>query len=68
MAETEILSPEKRYLANPIAGCPMANKWIRARGKRHIDYTVVAYINTTELKLYDVCITSSSAVKIVIKK
>ncbi|MDD6986442.1 MAG: quinolinate synthase NadA [Butyricicoccus porcorum] len=75
MAETvKILSPEKTvYLANPIAGCPMAEQmdrdlismWKRANP----DYTVVAYINTTaELKtICDVCVTSSSAVKIVKK-
>ena len=75
MAETvKILSPEKTvYLANPIAGCPMAEQmdrdlifmWKRANPY----YTVVAYINTTaELKtICDVCVTSSSAVKIVKK-
>ena len=75
MAETvKILSPEKTvYLANPIAGCPMAEQmdrdlismWKRANP----DYTVVAHINTTaELKtICDVCVTSSSAVKIVKK-
>lgn len=73
MAETvKILSPEKTvYLVNPIAGCPMAEQMdkelIEAVKSQYPDYTVVAYINTTaELKtVCDVCVTSSSAVKIV---
>lgn len=73
MAETiKILSPEKTvYLANPIAGCPMAEQMdrelISAVKKQFPDYTVVAYINTTaDLKtVCDVCVTSSSAVRIV---
>lgn len=73
MAETvKILSPEKNvYLANPIAGCPMAEQMdvdlISSLKEMYPDYTVVAYINTTaELKtICDVCVTSSSAVKIV---
>lgn len=73
MAETvKILSPEKTVLlANPIAGCPMAEQMdvelISAVKERNPDYTVVAYINTTaSLKtVCDVCVTSSSAVKIV---
>lgn len=73
MAETvKILSPEKTvYLANPIAGCPMAEQMdkelIEAVKQKNPEYTVVAYINTTaELKtICDVCVTSSSAVKIV---
>lgn len=75
MAETvKILSPEKTvYLANPIAGCPMAEQMdkdlISQVKKQFLDYTVVAYINTTsDLKtVCDVCVTSSSAVKIVKK-
>lgn len=75
MAETvKILSPQKNvYLANPIAGCPMAEQMdkelIENVKQRYPDYTVVAYINTTaELKtICDVCVTSSSAVKIVNK-
>jgi quinolinate synthase len=75
MAETvKILSPQKTvYLANPIAGCPMAeqmDKELIAKVKeQYPDYTVVAYINTTsDLKtVCDVCVTSSSAVKIVKK-
>ena len=73
MAETvKILSPDKTVLlANPIAGCPMAEQMdrevISLVKQQYPDYTVVAYINTTaELKtICDVCVTSSSAVKIV---
>ncbi len=72
MAETvKMLSPEKRvYLANPAAGCPMAEQMdkdeIEQVKKMYPDYAVVAYINTTaRLKtVADVCVTSSSAVKI----
>ena len=72
MAETaKMLSPGKRvYLANSDAGCPMAEQFdkdlILATKKLYPDYAVVAYINTTaELKtVADVCVTSSSAVKI----
>lgn len=72
MAETaKMLSPQKRvYLANPTAGCPMAEQMGREEieqvKKLYPDYAVVAYINTTsELKtIADVCVTSSSAVKI----
>ena len=75
MAETvKLLSPEKTvYLSNPIAGCPMAEQMdkdmISLVKEQYPDYTVVAYINTTtELKtICDVCVTSSSAVKIVKK-
>lgn len=73
MAETvKILSPEKNViLSNSDAGCPMAEQMdvalieeLKASNK---EYAVVAYINTTaELKtICDVCVTSSSAVKIV---
>ena len=73
MAETvKILSPGKKVLlSNPIAGCPMAEQMdvelINSVKKDYPDYTVVAYINTTtSLKtVCDVCVTSSSAVKIV---
>ncbi|MBR3031523.1 MAG: quinolinate synthase NadA [Clostridiales bacterium] len=73
MAETvKMLSPEKQvYLANPIAGCPMAEQiepeMLAALKAENPDHTVVAYINTTaELKtLCDVAVTSSSAVKII---
>ncbi len=75
MAETvKLLSPEKTVLlANPTAGCPMAEQMdkemIAAVKAQYPDYTVVAYINTTTaLKtICDVCVTSSSAVKIVKK-
>lgn len=73
MAETvKILSPEKRViLANASAGCPMAEQMdfdlLEQLKSEMPDYTVAAYINTTaELKqLCDVCVTSSSAVKII---
>jgi len=73
MAETcKILSPEKRvYLPRPEAGCPMAEQidtdMLRHMKEKFPDYKTVAYINTTaELKtLCDVCVTSSSAVKII---
>ena len=72
MAETcKILSPEKKvWLANPVAGCPMAEQLdlegLRKLKEEHPDHAVVAYINTTsELKTEcDVCVTSSSAVEI----
>ena len=72
MAETaKILSPEKHvFLSNPIAGCPMAeqmDKEMILQVKEQLpDYTVMAYVNTTAaLKtIADVCVTSSSAVKI----
>lgn len=72
MAETvKILSPDKKViLANPIAGCPMAEMMdkedIAQVKEQYPDYTVVAYINTTsELKtICDVCVTSSSALEI----
>lgn len=73
MAETvKILSPDKKViLANPLAGCAMADQLDVGRlaelKKQYPDHTVVAYINTTsELKtLCDVCVTSSSAPKII---
>ena len=72
MAETvKMLSPQKKViLANPDAGCPMAEQFdkevIEEVKKIYPDYAVVAYVNTTaELKtVADVCVTSSSAVKI----
>ncbi len=75
MAETvKILNPGKTvYLANGGAGCPMAEQMdrelIEALRPSYPGYTVVAYINTTAaLKtICDVCVTSSSAVKIVKK-
>ncbi|MBQ1432372.1 MAG: quinolinate synthase NadA [Ruminococcus sp.] len=73
MAETaKMLSPDKRvYLANPDAGCPMAEQMdpemIEAIKAKEPDRKVVCYINTTAaLKtVCDVCVTSSSALKIV---
>lgn len=73
MAETvKLLSPEKTvYLPEPDAGCPMADQidydLLATLREKNPDYTVVAYVNTTtEVKtLSDVCVTSSSAVKIV---
>lgn len=73
MAETvKILCPEKTVLLpEPDAGCPMAEQLdteMLARLKAEYPYhAVVAYINTTaELKTQcDVCVTSSSAVKII---
>lgn len=72
MAETvKMLSPQKKvFLVNPAAGCPMAEQMdrevIAEVKKMYPDYAVVAYINTTAaLKtIADVCVTSSSAVKI----
>ena len=73
MAETvKILSPHKRViLANAEAGCPIAEQisvdLLSQLKEKYPDHTVVSYINTTaDLKtLSDVCVTSSSAVKIV---
>lgn len=72
MAETvKTLSPQKTvFLANASAGCPMADQMdmdlLKQMKEMMPEYTVAAYINTTaELKtLCDVCVTSSSAVKI----
>ena len=72
MAEmVKMLNPEKRVmLSNPIAGCPMAEQMdkelIEQVKAQYPGYAVVAYVNTTaELKtVADVCVTSSSAVKI----
>ena len=73
MAETaKLLNPTKRvFLPNINAGCPMAefctpDELIGFKA-RNPDQIVVAYVNTTaELKKYcDVCVTSSSALKIV---
>lgn len=73
MAETvKILSPEKRvFLSQSDAGCPMAEQftkeYISNFREEHPDFKIVAYVNTTaELKtVCDVCVTSSSALKIV---
>lgn len=72
MAETcKVLSPDKRvWLVNPAAGCPMAEQLdlagLEALKRQYPGYAVAAYVNTTaELKTgCDVCVTSSSAVKI----
>ena len=73
MAETcKILSPDKTViLSAPSAGCDMADQMDKATVAKVKegcpDCTVVAYVNTTaDLKtVCDVCVTSSSAVKIV---
>lgn len=75
MAETvKILCPEKRVLLpEPDAGCPMAEQidaqMLSQLKEKFPGHAVVAYINTTaELKtLCDVCVTSSSAAKIIKK-
>ena len=73
MAETvKILSPEKRVLlSHRDAGCPMADglsaEALKKLQKQYPNAVTVAYINTTaEVKaLSDVCVTSSSAVKVI---
>lgn len=73
MAETaKMLSPDKRvYLSHVDAGCPMAEQmepeFIEQIKAGEPDRKVVCYVNTTAaLKaVCDVCVTSSSAVKIV---
>lgn len=73
MAESiKILSPEKTViLASPNASCPMASQISPERVRRfkaeNPGVPVVVYINTTaELKAEcDICVTSSSALKIV---
>lgn len=73
MAETvKILSPDKKVLlSHPQADCPMARQMdvelVNSLKKSNPGYAVVAYINTTsELKtVCDVCVTSSSAVRII---
>ncbi len=75
MAESvKILSPETQViLPVPSATCPMAEQILPQRvaefKKENPDAAVVAYINTTAaLKaVSDVCVTSSSAIKIVNK-
>jgi quinolinate synthase len=72
MAETtKMLSPDKKViLANEEAYCPMArmispDDIIKFR-EENPDYTIVSYVNsTTETKAHvDVCVTSSTALKI----
>lgn len=73
MAETvKILSPQKKViLSNSEAGCPMAEQMdvelVSQLKEAYPDYATVCYINTTsELKtICDVCVTSSSAEKII---
>ncbi len=73
MAETvKILSPDKQViLASPDATCPMATQIdparVRAFKEQNPQVAVCCYINTTAaLKAEcDICVTSSSAVKIV---
>ena len=73
MAETvKVLSPQKNvYLANPAAGCPMADQIdipiLKGLQAKYPGYETVAYINTsTELKtICDTIVTSSSADKII---
>lgn len=73
MAETvKILCPEKTVLLpEPDAGCPMAEQldveMLSQLKEKYPGHAVVAYINTTAaLKtLCDVCVTSSSAPKII---
>ena len=75
MAETvKILSPEKKvYLSHAEAGCPMAEQLdpelLISLKQQYPSAAVAAYINTTaELKtLCDVCVTSSSAERILSK-
>lgn len=73
MAETvKMLSPKKTViLSAPDAGCPMADQIdaekMRALKAENPGFAAVCYVNTTaELKTEcDVCVTSSSAVKII---
>ncbi|HIR52323.1 MAG TPA: quinolinate synthase NadA [Candidatus Onthovicinus excrementipullorum] len=73
MAETvKLLAPELEVvLPEPSAGCPMAEQIaperVRAFKAEHPDIAVAAYVNTTAaLKAEcDVCVTSSSALKII---
>ena len=75
MAETvKLLSPDKTViLSNKNAGCPMAEQFekeeIEYLKSKNKNLCVVCYINTTtNLKtVCDVCVTSSSALKIVDK-
>lgn len=73
MAETaKLLSPQKTvYLANPNAGCPMADmitaEQLRAFKAQYPGVPVVAYVNTSaEVKAEsDICCTSANAVAVV---
>lgn len=72
MAETvKILAPEKRVvLSEKNAGCPMADELtpelLKALQQKYPNAVTAAYINTTaKVKaMSDVCVTSSSAVKV----
>lgn len=72
MAETAaILNPSRKViLAEPHAGCPMADmitpEELRRLKSKYPDHLVMCYVNSTaEIKaLSDVCCTSSNAVKI----
>ncbi len=73
MAETaKLLSPDKTvYLANPNAGCPMADMItpddLKAFKAKHPGLPVVAYVNTAaEVKAHsDYCCTSANAADVV---
>jgi quinolinate synthase len=73
MAETAaLLSPGRKVLlADPSAGCPMADMVsvdeVRTLRAEHPDALVVCYVNSTvEVKAEsDVCVTSANAVKVV---
>lgn len=73
MAETaKLLSPEKTvYLANPHAGCPMADmitpSQLQAFKAQYPDVPVVGYVNTSAAvkALCDSCCTSANAVEVV---
>ncbi|OIO35418.1 MAG: quinolinate synthase [Candidatus Omnitrophica bacterium CG1_02_44_16] len=75
MAETaSILCPDKIILiADPLAGCPMANmitvEDVKQLKKRHPKAVVVGYVNTpADVKAeLDVCCTSANAVEVVSK-
>jgi quinolinate synthase len=73
MAETAaLLSPERKVLlADPSAGCPMADmvsaEEVRTLRAEHPGATVVCYVNSTAAVKAesDVCVTSANAVKVV---
>ena len=73
MAETaKLLSPDKEvYLANPNAGCPMADmitaEQLQAFKARYPGRPVVGYVNTSAAVKAecDICCTSSNAVEVV---